>query len=580
MAQPSVAQVARSKAGAPISEKNSNVELTIDLAIKVGEEASQLSSSSERIEIQLGAAQALSNWRREDAVRLLDMALATIGETLAAKNVSTEERRRALTLRGDILALYSKLDHVRANKLDRNSATVSNDTDEVNKPAKEEGIRTFTARQRADYLLKMALAQLNSDPKKASEIALASLDTGKVSLYLDSLPPALLANGNRGILDTFDTKLGIILANVTSTDYDDHRAIVYLIQSDPDMPASARAALIRFLLNSLQQMVQAIRESQLTKLPLALSPDTIKTTYTLYRRSVRGLVAQHASDKLAVLDAMINELALIVPNSWLDFEYELWTIDSAEEQMARAVKTNDTQLRDVRLTSFIVRALSKKVPNSTERYLDLASAATERINDLNLKAKLSDCLLLAEIEKAVREKNYALAEEKALKISRLDWRAWGLASLGSVLAKQNPSTALNLFREALSALDKSSPSARKTELGFYIAGLLSNLDQLRAFDAASLAVRSANQIGEEPETELATPGDEYLKLLYIHIGDLRFSPGEMAKSVSIITVPPNVGQLGLKDWLAASQIGQAIQQRILRLRYQLAICTGVLSSTR
>ena len=551
-------------------------ERAADLAFSAGHDASGLTNLSDRIGIQLEAVRVLAAARPEQAAQLLDSAWAAVTGVIEAEKTKESARGAASRLRVNVLALYAKLDPERAKKLEKSLPSSASD-------AKHEGSRTESQtdaspdRQRADYLVRAGLEQLKVDPAGGVNTALSSLGTGKISFHLSVMPKAILAKAGREAASSFENRVAAALSNRSSLDEEDYLTAVYFLRSDEQMPVSARRGLISFLFNSLQSLVQIVRQNPNKQFPGG-EVETFKSAYSTLTRSVRAHVAADLPDKLSLFDAYLGEVAAVVPQSWLDFHYELWTTDAAEDQLARALKTADPKSRDARLMSLTVRALNGKLPGRKDQQLDYAAKAVAEIKDEGTRAVLQDFLRMAEVMKLVGEKLLPAAADKAKSVSRPDWRAWVLLGLADAQAKENQGAARALHEEAWRALEKSPASPRKAELAFLLARFVGGYDQTRAAEIVASAVRYANQAAEGWGKEWAEP--TLLESFFVRVGSQHFAPGQELSGVGEIGFGDEVGDLARHDWTLAESLGKDIKDLGLRLRYQLAMSRGVLAGTK
>jgi hypothetical protein len=555
-------------------------EFAIALALNAGREASNLSSPAEKIEIQLEAARILSPVRRDDALRLLDSAWNTLKEwSEGEKSTSAQSRPQFVSrLRSNILALYSKLDPERAGKLMK---SVGKDLEEsVKKGDGGKGNALITKeRQRADDLARIGLTRIERSPAEGIETAVSGLlQTGTVSEHLSLISQALKEKGKASLLQKFESRIAAFLSQRTSLDFSDHLAVVRIIYANPHMDRAVRSSFLGFLSHSLVKLREIIREAQVSKQALAISLDSVGSIYSFYMLRVRPLVISYGLNDIYDLNVALDEIASTLPASLLDKVYETSTTDTPEQQLKRALNTAGSELRDSRLAKFALRALNGSLHGIKESQPELAATAVESVSSLEIKTTLQDYLLMAHAEKLSKDNKFALAEEKAAAISKPEWRAWTLMALASAQAKQNWSHAMQLCDDALRALEKSSPTPRKAELAFTLADIWSGHDQNQALDIIVEAVKYANQIIETDLRIQESPS--VLQPFFLNIGKLSFAPGIETESLSDIGFHEGISQLALLNWMRADQIGKALQNANLRLRYQLAICKGVLNKVK
>jgi hypothetical protein len=550
-------------------------ERAADLAFSAGREAEEIKSTPDRVSIQLEAAQVLADVRPEQALQLLDSAWDALAKVLGSEKTPDVERHYALQLRVNVLTLFTNLAPDRAKKLAESLPALPDPTEGVTR--KNNHLTMSPERQRADYLAQAGLEQLKADPAAGANTAVSSLNTRKVSAHLSWLPKAIFNRAGRKAVDDFENRVASMLSNKSSLDGDDYMAVADLLGSDPHMLPPARRGLLNFLSSSLQLLAQSIRRDA-DRPPSEAEMGTLKSGYFTFAIRVRPYVVSDAPERLELFDSHLSKVAAVVPQSWLDFNYELWTTDPAETQLSRALKTPDRALRDERLLNFTVRVLNGKVPGSKEDRLGLASKAVAEINRAETKEILNDYLRMAEVMKLAEEKAWAAAADKALTVARHEWRAWVLLGLADVQPKESPNGALALHEEAWRALEKSPTSARAAELMFLLARFVGRYDPPLALGGVAAAVKCANRASRTT----AKPPEDFslLRAFYVHLGTQHFAPGQELDGVDEIELGEEIRTLALYDWAGMESISKDVEAPALRLRYQIVMSRGVLAGAK
>lgn len=319
------------------------------------------------------------------------------------------------------------------------------------------------------------------------------------------------------------------------------------------------------------------------KLPAKKQSDTVaRYDFSAYAAELAIKVGHEAAGLSPVDEKIETELEaarILAPVRPSD---ALQLLDAAWSNINEWV--NDKKSPDARRRSYLVSKLRGDVLalyaklDAKERQTDLAAAAVADISDAEIKSILQDYILMIQIEKLSKEKNYATAEDKAAAIMKPEWRAWTLMALGSGQPEQNRSAIIRLYNAAQDALGKSQPTPRRAELAFTLADLWSGYDTNRAFEVIGLAVKYANQVIESDRQ--IEPLPVYLQGLFVSIGNLNFAGGLEAGSLSEVEFQPGIERLARLNWLVADDAGRSIQNMNLRLRYQLAICKGTLSARK
>jgi hypothetical protein len=550
-------------------------ERAADLAFSAGREAEEIKNTPDRVSVQLEAARVLADVRPEQALQLLDSAWDALAQAFGSENTTDVERRQALRLGVNVLALFTTLAPDRAKKLAESLPALPDPTEQATR--KTNHLTASPERQRADYLAQAGLEQLKADPAAGANTAVSSLNTGKVSVHLGWLPKAIFKRVGRKAVDDFENRVAVALSNKSSLDGDDYMAVADLLGSDPHMLPTARRGLLNFLSSSLQLLAQSIKRDS-DRPPSEAEMSTLQSGYYTFAIRVRPYVVSDAPEKLELFDAHLSKVAAAVPQSWLDFNYEHWTTDPAETQLSRALKTPDRALRDERLMNFAVRALNGKVTGTKEDRLGLASKAVAEINRAETREILNDYLRMAEVMRLAGEKAWGAAAEKALTVAKHEWRAWVLLGLADVQPKESPNGALALHDEAWRALEKSPTSARAAELMFLLARFVGRYDPPRALGIVASAVKCANRASR---SAVKPPEDfSLLRAFYVHLGTQHFAPAQELDGVEEVELGEEIRTLALYDWAGMESIGKDVEDPRLRLRYRLAMSGGVLAGAK
>jgi hypothetical protein len=548
-----------------------------ELALSVGQEAVSLNNLVESIQIQLEAARLLSREHPQEALRVLNLALNEVRDCPGSWKSKEKQGKSSqlLSLRGDILSLYTKIDRQQADKLLKTLPDCSAKADGSQKNEHPDNPVNWDARHRADELVKIGVAKLGQNPAEGVSIILSSVSsTSKVSGEISEAVSKLRAAGSDSVVNEIEDKLAKIVSSQTSSDAFNQEAVATLIAVDPRMSPAARQALSSYLLLGLEGFVAAIKESQVSGQPLKIDYDNLGYLYGEYLREIRRVIEKYAPDRLEYVDSALQQIAAVLPEEWLDSASRIplrLTPERASQELERALEMRDAERRDSRLANFSLRALAGFY--TKERRLDLAASAMDAIRDSELKEMIKDYYLMTEIRIKVEEENGASAMEKAGMVSNPLWRAWALMAVGYALTKQ-PGDTVQLYESAAQTLEKCPPTLRRVEVAFKLAELWGERDPLRAFEVLSRAVGYANQIKQPDVSPLFEK--YHLPGSYAVIGKLDLQPATKLADASDVRIGGGVKKVTQLDWAQTEYLSRKIQEAPLRLHFQLKMCEAAL----
>jgi hypothetical protein len=548
-----------------------------ELAVSVGQEAASLADPVESIQIQLEATRLLAREHPQDALRVLNLALSEVRDCPGSWKSKEKQSKsfQLLSLRGDILSVYAKIDRQRADKLLKVLPDCSTKANDSQKPEQPDSPVNWDARRRADELVKVGVTMLDQNPAQGVGVILSSASsTGKVSEQLWQSLKKLREGGADEIVNEIEDKVAKIITSQTDFDPFNYEEVATLIAVDPRMNPAVRAMFVSYLIQGLECIVAAIQESQVTKQPLPLNPDDLGYLYGEYMRQIQRVIEKYAPDKSEFVNLSLQQIATVVPEKWVDSV--MWmplklTPEQASHELEVTLEMTDTGRRDSRLTAFTLRALAGFF--TKERRLELAAPAIDGIRNSELQVILKDYFLMVETRVKIDEENGASAMEKAGAVTNPLWRAWTLMAVGYALTKQ-PGDAVQLYESAAKTLEKCPPTPRRVEVAFKLAELWSERDPLRAFEVLSRAVEYANQINKPDVNPLLEK--YHLSNFYVSIGKLDLQPGNEPADVRGLRLGDGVKKLTQLDWSQTEYLSRKIQQTSLRLHFQLKMCEAAL----
>lgn len=548
-----------------------------ELALSVGQEAGKLNDPVEVIQIQLEAARLLAKERPEDALRVLNLALLEVRDCpISWKSKEKQSKSfQLLRLRGEILALYATIDQQKAGKLLKSLPNCSVKGTDSSESERSDRPVNWDARHRADELVKVGVNKLGENPTAGIGMILSSVSsTGKISEALSDVVKKLRDTGNDQLADEIEKQMAELIASQTSSDAFDHQAVATLIASDPRMSAVTRQVFSSYLLRGLESFVSAIKESQVSGLPLQIDSDNLGYLYCEYLQMIRRVIEKYSPDKSEYVNAALQQIATVLPEKWLDSASRIpirLTPEQASQQLEHTLEITDSDVRDSRLTNFALQALAGLF--SKEEGLKLAATAIDAIRDSELRTILKDYFLMAETRAKIEKDESTFAEEKANSIVNPEWRAWSLMAVGYALSKQD-GNAVQLYESTSRILEKSSPTPRRVEIAFKLAELWSERDPQRAFEVLTRAIAYANQDNKPDANQLIEK--HHLSGFYSVIGKLDLQPANEPTSISDLKFGEGIKRMSQFDWGQTEFLSRKIQALPLRLRFQLAMCQAAL----
>jgi len=433
----------------PARDNDVSTTQVAEVVFSAGREAASLKTPWERVERQLEAARLLVDINRDACLGLANDAWDSLNSLAEERRKSAKEPSpRFARLRSRILDLFLKIDPAKASRL---AASLSESDQDDNKDGNE--AEKLSGRQKADELVRLALNAVSRNPDKAIDGALASVAlTGKVSENLRLVSTAF--KDQRPFLQKFEDALAQMLAFKTTLDGDDFKAVVGLIWADPQMRRSTQVIFLNFLVRSTEEFASLTRDARANGKPLPITGDEVGYVYfaLLTRRGVRDVLLAYLPEQVAAFDRHLEEIRTITPSESQEMAYATNTSDSLEDQLKRASKTANSELRDRRLGFLVFRALGAEPPN-----IEIASSGVGEISEPKVKAILSDYVSIAKTMVSATTNDSEGAEKAARQISRSEWRAWAFMALGTARVDKSQEEANGFYAQALEFLEKSSP---------------------------------------------------------------------------------------------------------------------------
>ncbi|MCS6818277.1 MAG: hypothetical protein N2443_08225 [Blastocatellia bacterium] len=409
-------------------------------------------------------------------------------------------------LRREILAKVSKLDPTLATELAKSLEVEKSETGE---PKREEDpevrrMRQATGSERARALIDLANLWLEKDPRNAAEAAAAALSEGVTQPFVmflmrlrskdAALADQLFAQALRTTTRNTPALLYELIPLGSYVAQDWRLPMRFSAGSEPPPVNPINAArYLSILTEALAQHVQIALNPMLA--PGLAQTDWFTNPRDLYHllTVIRPHVQQYLPDRTALVDGLLNQLALKLPARE---QTEVETTEakralSPEERLAdllrQAERTKDAEERDALLFQAISAAISA---NNFETAADLLP----RLSDLALRAEVSDYVHYRWAEHALAGGEIETARRSALELRNPERLAYVFGRIAQKLeAQKERDAALAMLQEAEARIRRLPASIEKARALVLIAEAFLPLEADRAFEAFAQAIGPLNQ---------------------------------------------------------------------------------------
>jgi hypothetical protein len=558
--------------------------LAINSILSVADEAAKLPDIEQKVILLVKAARTLPVSRRDDAIRLLDIALSALKDWETSEHAGWGQRYKSATLRAEVLSAYIKLDGKKAVAIQKEyeaKAASSKSGDNVTAPPLRNqnwDADMLEHQQRAGATAKIALSILDRDFERASALIIQSVKGGVVSPEIFNIFQKLEQSGNKASLIRLETGIGETLARTVTFDPVSLQVAPILISSDREMPSIARNGFILFFMNSLRTWVNLVRDESGNG---GLDSSYVGSTYISFLRSVRPAIAQYLlPEELSTFDLLLDQVTPLLSDKTKG-RLQMTaaeTISNPRDRLADMLKESNTRRRDIRLMRLVFDSTRISAPEESPNNLELAMDAISHISNERLKTTLNDFAAITRMNLLIKGKKFDEAQRLAETISTTETRVWALLALSSVVHKEDGARSLDLIRSAIKTLDSASPSMRKIELALLAAAIIAKDDPLRAFEMLSGAARYANSKLYKVEI----PNDDIVSAIRadVSVGSMSTILNREPGSLIEIEIPPSLALLGeSKYWFQSQPIVDEFHEAELRLPLKLELSGALLATT-
>ncbi|HKG47602.1 MAG TPA: hypothetical protein VKB02_12785 [Pyrinomonadaceae bacterium] len=430
---------------------------------------------------------------------------------------------------------------------------------------------------RCELLLQIALQLVPADPEQAQRLGLLSLSGTEIPEDFGRLLFAL-RNISRSQSDPL---FRAAVANLRRNDSAHNSSFIslvnYVFSSAGGLHADASVRDAELLANYLVDA--AWRQARGT----TSLPESSASFYNLIE--VRGwpIVAKYAAERLPELQGQMRELTSRLSQSQLEntarlraTQQQQIAVSSSnsydiEEQIERAIKEKDIQVRDSLLNS-IAHSLMR---SDNERALKLAGL----IDDAETRAQAEDDINLVNVQQLLGSRSYEDARKASLKLRNTGLQARVLVELASKsLSEKDTVRATDLLSEAAKITSRSDAASDKLLALLLIAQQFVKFDSIRGFEVLGSAIQTVNEIktDESPNSSaLSKPRLMRIKT-YTVINGSEMSTSDHATfdSIDFSQVAPFVAH----DYLQTKILATKIEIPLRRAKFLTAVASARLLS--
>jgi TPR repeat protein len=286
-----------------------------------------------------------------------------------------------------------------------------------------------------------------------------------------------------------------------------------------------------------------------------------------------------------LLQSNVNELARGLNP---DQQLEAQMLASLKQQGSDSLAGSDSDL-----DSQIHRAEAEKVSSTRNLLLrnlvlhlmrrdpEQALAIAGKIDDQEMQAQTEDDVYLVLMQKAFGGRSYDEAKTVALKFNDANRRASWLAQIASRLSphSKDHTEAVDLLSQAYSIAAKSDNTPAKLEVLLLIAKELVGFDQDRGFDTLSSAVSTANRLDPKIQSKPNRSSGPTIRVTSISVVDGNEVSNDDRPTLDSIDFN-QIGAFAACDYLRTSVLGGDIKDRLLRVKYFIALARSILHVPR
>ncbi len=561
-------------------------ELALSLIRRVADEVKGEADRPGAAVIQAQAADTLWEFDEPAARALFRLAFDTVNSpapeaSAIDKDARTKQldfaRRMGSALR-EIIVMLGK----------RDQATAERWLDSMNKEqTTKETASPQLSQERAEFLAQLASQLARTNPVEAEKLGLMSLGANEVPSAFGQL---LFALKNVDPVRS-DELFRAAIAAMRRTGTPGKSTLSFLsnyvfvfVKGNLFQIADAPTARLftDYLIDAATIQAGLMREALSNKSPI---PETAVNLTNFLALQGLDIVGMNAPDKLTLLQSLFSELSSALNQQQRDDLAQMSagmrqqeSLDrqsggNLETQLDRAEHEKDAVVRDSLWRSLAIGMMR----GDPDRALSIAS----KIDDQALREQTQDDVNLVVAGDTVRGGAYQDARKVALKFNDTNLRSKTLAELADRIwtRSKNREQANELLTEAYEIAAKGEPTADRAAVTLLLAEKFAKFDPERSFGLVDAAIKTINQvqIAGTPQRSLTRrPGIQVMSITVV--GGAELTTGFHATLATLNF--QGLGELVRKDYFRSRNLGDNIQNKILRARYLVTLAQNFLTPNR
>lgn len=525
--------------------------------------------------IQAQAADVLWKFDESEARSLFRFAFDSANQPIPeTSTIEKDEKARHLKLLQqqvtavrNILTLFGKHDHAAAEAwLDSLKEKQSTKSDKQNQLSQD----------RAEFLAQLALQEVKTNPEGAQKLALLSLNGPEVPAAVGQVLVALknLDKPKGNVL--FEATVAALRMNFNAAPITLSALSNYLFFSNGTLYETADAPRAALFMDYFVDAANAqLARWQAQKANDSSVTDSAATLLNFLAFRGLAILKVNAPDKFYRVQPVFDELSAQLNEqqranlAGLSAARSPTSSDAAnvDDALQKAESEKDPVLRDELRRSLAIRVMRE----DPEKALSIAG----RIDDLTLRAVTEDDVNLV-VSAQIPRGAYVEARRIFSKFHDQNLRAKCLTELAArtYSISNNRNQAIELFSEAYEIALKGDRTADRADVLLLLVEKVASLDPERSFEFLSAAITATNQIKEDPTSSGPSARRESRIVSFTMVGGLELTAGKHA-TVDGLSFE-NLGPTLRRDYYRARNLGDNIQNKMIRAKYLLALALSTL----
>lgn len=445
------------------------------------------------------------------------------------------------------------------------------------------------AASRMELLAQVAVEIAPTNPEQGFKLGVQSLSGPGIPDALGRLLFALASEEKR-----LSDKLALVVLQTLKRNRTTYSSILlvltnYLFNPQGELLPGADPVLAGDFINFIADLT-AVQANLWTDNPTAtakiLPDDTAQLYIFLVSRVVSIIRANAGGDRFLTFQTLLAQLSngltqehqqqlsalTTLPSEPIEVS-ELNTNANTDRQVEEALKEKDPGIRDAHLRGIAINLMRENI--------DTAFAVAWKISDKDVRVATEDDLNLFVVTKQLKSRSYQKARDAAFRLSRSAWQARLLAEIAANEFSKSYDTqpqAPQYFYDAYHLALKGDDTAEKVEALLVISELVSRVDLTCSFNALSAAVTTANRVRTEEKSASLVA-----KKPTVTVESIVVVNGKEIRANQLVTMDSinfeQAGALGLQDFTRTRLIGMDLENRLLRIKYMIAMSRSILADS-